>query len=205
MLISLLFSSPIVFLILSSILVLSITVHEFAHAWTADRLGDPTPRFKGRVSLNPLHHLDPLGTLAIFLVGFGWGKAVPYDPYNLKNPIPDAAKIALAGPVINLVIAGLASLMIRLVGDVPILQLILPTTIYLNVMLAIFNLLPVAPLDGSKVITALLPEQTAHEYQDFMSRYGTWVLLLLILPISGRSAISSLISPIIDWLVGILT
>ncbi|MBU0979153.1 MAG: site-2 protease family protein [Patescibacteria group bacterium] len=204
MLFNLLFSSPIVFLILASILVFSITIHEFAHALMADRLGDPTPRYKGRVSLNPLHHLDPIGTLAILLVGFGWGKPVPYDPYNLKNPVPDAAKIALAGPAINLVIAGLAGLVLNFFSPIPLLQVLLPTAIYLNVMLAVFNLLPVAPLDGSKVITAILPRQTALEYQDFMRRYGIWVLLFLILPIGGRSAISSLILPIINWLVNIL-
>ncbi|MFH1967404.1 MAG: site-2 protease family protein [Patescibacteria group bacterium] len=204
MLFNLLFSSPIVFLILATILVFSITIHEFAHALMADRLGDPTPRYKGRVSLNPLHHLDPIGTLAILLVGFGWGKPVPYDPYNLKNPVPDAAKIALAGPAINLVIAGLAGLVLNFFSPIPLLQALLPTAIYLNVMLAVFNLLPVAPLDGSKVITAILPRQTALEYQDFMRRYGIWVLLFLILPIGGRSAISSLILPIINWLVNIL-
>jgi len=204
MLISLLFSNPIVFFILAIVLVVSITVHEFAHAWMADRLGDPTPRYKGRVSLNPLHHLDPIGTIAILLVGFGWGKAVPYDPYNLKNPVPDAAKIALAGPAVNLLIAGLASLILKFLPSLPILQALLPTAIYLNVMLAIFNLLPVAPLDGSKIIIAVLPHQTALEYQNFMRHYGTWLLLFLILPINGTSAISSLVLPIINWLVNLL-
>ena len=204
MLISLLFSSPVVFFVIATILVASITIREFAHAFMADKLGDPTPRHQGRVSLDPRKHLDPLGTAAIFLVGFGWGKPVPYDPYNLKKPTQDAAKIALAGPAVNLVVATLLGLVLS-IWPVPILQAVLPIAISLNVMLAVFNLLPVAPLDGSKVILALLPQQTASEYQDFMRRYGTWVLLFLIIPIGGRSAISSLISPIISWIVNILT
>jgi len=203
MLISLLFSNPIVFIVIAVILVLSITVHEFAHAWTADKLGDPTPRHQGRVTLDPRAHLDPVGTLAIFLIGFGWGRAVMFDPYNLKNPLPDTAKIGLAGPVVNIVVAIICAVLIK-VFAFPLLSVILTAAISLNVMLAIFNLLPVYPLDGSKILLAILPKNTAYEYDKFMRQYGQWVLILLILPIGGRSAVSQLISPIIDMVTSFL-
>lgn len=204
MLISLLFSQPLAFILIAVILVMTLSIHEFAHAWVADKLGDPTPRYQGRVTLNPLAHLDPLGTLAIFAVGFGWGKPVMFDPYNLRHPVADTAKIALAGPASNLIMAIICSLLLKTFGGA-LLSVILQTAIYLNVMLAIFNLVPVHPLDGSKIITALLPRSTAVEYQQVMRQYGSWLLLFLILPINGTSAVSQLISPIIRFITNLLT
>ena len=203
MLFSLLFSNPVVFIIVAGLLVFSLAVHEFAHAWVADKLGDPTPRYQGRLTLDPRAHLDPIGTLAIFLIGFGWGRPVMFDPYNLKNPKFDTAKIALAGPVMNLVVAVICSILLKTIGG-SALSTILITAISLNVMLAIFNLVPVSPLDGSKILLALLPKATAYEYDKFMRQYGSWVLLFLILPIGGRSAVSQLILPMIKFVVNIL-
>ena len=202
---SILFSNPIVFLILFPGLLLAITVHEFAHAWAADHLGDPTPRAQGRLTLDPRAHLDPLGTLAILITRFGWGKPVQFDPYNLKEPVRDAALIALAGPVSNLILAVILSLIINF-NILPwewvhfsLIQLLI-----INVMLTIFNMLPVHPLDGGKVMMALLPQEAAYNYEMAMERYGTFSLIFLIMPWGGVSPASQLISPVIDIIVRIL-
>ncbi len=205
-LISLLFSDPISFVLVAVGLVISVTIHEFAHAFVADKLGDPTPRYQGRVTLDPRAHLDPLGTLAILLIGFGWGKAVQFDPYNLKDPKRDAALIALAGPASNILLATTLSLAIGILNLQGIAITALLPIIFINVMLAIFNLVPVYPLDGSKIAQAILPKEVALEYELFMNRYGNFVLLALILPLFGsRSAISQLISPIIEFVITLLS
>jgi len=188
----------------AAVLVLAITVHEFAHAWMADRLGDPTPRHQDRVTLNPLAHLDPIGTIAILLIGFGWGKPVMFDPYNLKNPTRDAALIALAGPASNLILALILAILTPILGSIlPVPAVAINAfgqlAIYFNVMLAIFNLVPIHPLDGGKIAVALLPRHLSLEYDDFMRRYGIIVLLLLIFPFGGQSAISALILPVITF------
>ncbi|MCB9813563.1 MAG: site-2 protease family protein [Pseudomonadales bacterium] len=205
-LLSILFSDPISFVVIAIGLIISVTIHEFAHAFIADKLGDPTPRYQGRVTLDPRAHLDPLGTIAILLIGFGWGKAVQFDPYNLKDPKKDIALIALAGPVSNIFLATILSLAIGLLNLNGGIATILVTIIFINVMLAIFNLIPINPLDGSKIAQALLPKSIALEYEQFMHRYGTFVLIGLIFPWGGSgSPISHLISPIIDFIVGILS
>src|SRR3989338_4210818 len=110
---SLLSQNPVSFLIVAVLLIAAISVHEFSHAFMADHLGDPTPRLAGRLTLDPRSHLDPLGTLLLFFVGFGWGKPVPFDPFNLKDPKKDSAIISFAGPMSNLIMAILASIFIR--------------------------------------------------------------------------------------------
>jgi Zn-dependent protease len=200
-LIDLLFSDPITFTVIVVGLVLAISVHEFAHAWTADHLGDPTPRSLDRVTLNPLAHLDPIGTLMILFIGFGWGKPVTFDPYNLENPKKDTLLISLAGPVSNIILASILSVGIVFV---PFLSQALVQIIFLNVMLAIFNLVPIAPLDGSKILSGLLPHRQAIEYDQLMRRYGTLILLFLIIPFGGRSIISSVILPIIEITAGLI-
>lgn len=195
----LLAASPLAFVIFLGGLLLSIAIHEFAHCFVTDRLGDPTPRIKGRLTLNPLAHLDPLGTLAIVLTGFGWGKPAPYDPYNLKEPVRDAALIAAAGPASNLLIATLLSMLIKLGIGGEFVALFSIQLIFINVALALFNLIPIYPLDGSKILRALLPAQASLEYEDVMERYGTIILMMLIFPwVGGRSAANALLSPIID-------
>lgn len=202
----LLMSNPVAFVLSAVGLIIAITVHEFCHAFAADRLGDPTPRVQGRLTLNPLAHLDPLGTVAMLLIGFGWGKPVEFDPYNLKNRNRDAALIALAGPASNLVMAVIASLLIHLVfPGVNIFSLVLIRFLLINISLAVFNLVPVAPLDGEKILYAMLPRLTAIEYRQFMRQYGMFVLLLLILPIfGGVSPVSRLISPVINFIANLL-
>jgi Zn-dependent protease len=204
MLLGLLFSNPIAFIIIAVGLVVAITIHEFAHAWVADKLGDPTPRYQDRVTLDPRAHLDPIGTLAILVAGFGWGKPVPFDPYNLENPQRDAALIALAGPASNMLLAIALALLVHS-GILGFLALPAAFIIQINVMLAIFNMVPVHPLDGSKILMAFLPGDTAYEYEQFMRRYGMFVLLLLIVPWSGGSSpVSQLIYPIIDFVMELL-
>ena len=203
MLWSLLLVSPIAFLVIAAGIMTAITIHEFAHAWVADRLGDPTPRHQGRVSLNPQRHLDLLGTLTIFTVGFGWGKPVIFDPYNLRKPVRDAALISLAGPVSNLMLSTVLAVLIHL-DLLPGMTDLLSNLINLNLGLAIFNLIPVYPLDGSKILLAVLPPDTAQEYEHFMRRYGILVLILLLMPWNGVSPVSRLVGPVIGWLRAIL-
>lgn len=205
--ISLLFSNPIAFFIVFPGLLLSISLHEFAHCWVTDKLGDPTPRARGRLTLDPRAHLDPLGVIAILLTRFGWGKPAPFDPYNLKEPVRDTALIAAAGPITNLTIAFILSLLLKFsLLPVILLQTAAFNILVINVVLAIFNLIPIYPLDGSKIIMALLPQNLADEYEDFMNRYGIFVLVLLIFPlVGGASPVSRLLSPVIElvvsWLV----
>lgn len=195
----LLFTSPIAFLIFMVGLGLSIAIHEYAHCFVTDRLGDPTPRIKGRLTLNPLAHLDPIGTLAIILTGFGWGKPAPYDPYNLKEPVRDSALIAAAGPASNILIATVLSVLMKLGVGGELLALFSMQLIFINVALALFNLLPIHPLDGGKIMRALLPAQASLEYDDVMERYGMLILIMLVFPwVGGRSAVSALLSPAIE-------
>src|SRR3989344_9079573 len=182
----LLFTSPLSFVVIFGGIIIAIGIHEAAHCYMADYLGDPTPRSLGRLSLNPLAHLDPVGTLVILVTGmFGWGKPSPFDPYNLRNPQRDTALIALAGPVSNLLLDLGLSLIARL-GVPQFLLSIFYLLISLNVNLAIFNLIPIAPLDGSKIF---LKNQS--------NQYSLPLLLLLLFPIFGGHSLAGLIvSPI---------
>jgi Zn-dependent protease len=197
-----LFSNPFVFFIYVFALLVAITVHEFAHALVADRLGDPTARLLGRVTLNPFAHLDPLGTAAIVFVGFGWGKPVPFDPFNLPHPRRDAALISLAGPASNMILAIILSVFARVI-PAP-LSLLLEPLVYINCMLALFNLIPVAPLDGFKIISGILPPDLADRWEE-TERHGMIFLLALLLPLTSRgSVVSIILSPAIDFVLGIL-
>lgn len=202
-----LFSNPVLFLIWAAALISAVTIHEFAHAWTAVKLGDPTPKLQGRLTLNPLAHLDPLGTLMLLLIRFGWGKPVQFDPFNLKNPRRDAAIISLAGPASNLLLASALSLLLRLFqspfSPFAFFAALIPPFIMLNVVLAVFNLVPVHPLDGGKILVGLLPPRDAVKVDLFMQQYGIFILILLVFPVFGSSFVFSFISPIINFLLGI--
>lgn len=181
-------------------LIVAITIHEFSHAFVADRLGDPTPRSQGRVSLNPLAHLDPLGTIMMLFVHFGWGKPVPIDPYNFAHPKRDEILVAIAGPGSNLILAVVLSIVWHFF---PSQFLII--FVYINVALAIFNLLPVPPLDGSKVFLNLMPIEKAVEWEEVFERYGFFILAaLLFLPVNGSNIISIVISPVINIVLTLL-
>lgn len=201
-----LFSDPTLAVIWIAALLSAITIHEFAHAFAADRLGDPTPRSQGRLTLNPLAHLDLLGTAALFLVGFGWGKPVQFDPFNLRNPRRDAAIISFAGPVSNILLAIVLSLLATFLssfsGFVPFIAMFF---IDLNVRLAVFNLIPVHPLDGGKVLVGLLPENQAHVWDRILHQYGLFILLGLLLPLAGGlPLIVKVIGPTIQFIENLL-
>lgn len=186
-------------------LIVAITIHEFSHALAADKLGDPTPRSLGRLSLNPLKHLDPIGTIALIFFGFGWGKPVPIDPYNLQHPKRDEAIISLAGPVSNLILALIISLIVRFLPLNNISILFLSILVQINVVLAVFNLLPLPPLDGSKIFLALLPQDKSLQWQEAFEKYGfVLIIVLLFLPIGGSNIISLIISPIIQTVLRFL-
>ncbi|MCR4263571.1 MAG: site-2 protease family protein [Candidatus Roizmanbacteria bacterium] len=194
-----LFSSFEQLLIVVVALLSAITIHEFAHAWVADRLGDPTPKLMGRVTLNPLAHLDPIGTIALLLIGFGWGKPVQFDPYNLENPRRDSALVALAGPASNVVLIALLTLLYR-IFDLPIL---IPFIGY-NVVLALFNLIPIHPLDGFKIVGGILPEDQSEDWYR-LERYGMYLLLIILLPIfNGQSLVSQILGPLLDIITTLL-
>lgn len=207
--ISTLISNPLAFIILLLALLLAIDIHEFSHAWAAEHLGDPTPRLHGRLSLNPLVHIDLMGLAFLLLVGFGWGKPVGFDPYNLKDPRRDAAVISLAGPFSNFVLAIICSIVLRMIifFKLSLLQtiglLILPALISLNVVLGVFNLLPIAPLDGFKIVGGLLSREKAQEWYG-LERYGLIFLILLILPLGNTSMLDAVIRPAINFILNIL-
>jgi len=196
----------IYYLFLAIALVIGITIHEYSHALAADRLGDPTPRSLGRLSLNPLRHLDPLGTLMIFILRFGWGKPVPIDTYNLKNPRRDELVIALAGPVSNLILASILSLTSNFIPQNFLILSFFFTLIQINIILALFNLLPIPPLDGSKIFLNLLPVDTSLKWQETFDRYGIIILLItLFIPIyNNKTLIDLILTPAINLVSGFL-
>jgi Zn-dependent protease len=172
------------------VLLIAFTVHELAHAVTADYLGDPTPRRMGRITLNPLKHLDPFGTIMLIIAGFGWAKPVMVNPMNMRgNPRTSMAIVAIAGPLSNFVMAGIAAIFFR-TGLVDINSLmtgagtlsltnLLFQFLYINLALAFFNLLPVPPLDGSKILYAILPAEMVYRLRP-LEQYGFMILFLVV-------------------------
>jgi len=198
-----LFSNPEVTIFRLLAIVIAVTVHEFAHAKMADHLGDPTAEAMGRVSLDPRAHLDPLGSLLFLLIGFGWGKPVPFDPYNLENPRRDAALISFAGPASNIAMALVTTPLLYVLGDSP-LTLFLAVFVTINVVLALFNLLPIAPLDGFKIVGGLMSDEQAEQWYS-LERYGVIFLLFFIFPfVGGRSMLEMFVSPVISFVLGLL-
>ena len=197
--VEMLFQNPLVFALLAGALVISISIHEFSHAFAAYKLGDATGKRMGRLTLNPKAHLDPVGTIFLLFVGFGWGKPVPFDPRNLKNPKRDAAIISLAGPLSNFILAVILSILLRFITLNGIFGLFLYTTILYNLMLGFFNLIPLGPLDGNKIVYGFLPNNLAVQWVE-MQRYGTYILLFLII----FDFTEKIILPLVDISMNIL-
>ncbi len=174
-------------IILIPVFLFALTVHEFSHGYVASLCGDQTAKMQGRLTFNPLTHLDPLGAIAIFLIGFGWAKPVPVDPRNFRNYKRDMILVALAGPGANLLtmLVSFLGLMIlpSISGMIPAfmlqpISLMLQWSIYINSLLAIFNMIPIPPLDGSKVLICSLPPKQARVVASW-ERYGFFIILIL--------------------------
>ncbi len=195
-------------IILAPPLLLALTVHEFAHGYIAYRLGDPTAKNLGRLTLNPLKHLDPIGTIAFFFIKFGWAKPVPINPAYFKNPKKDMLWVALAGPATNLGLAIISAIVTKLIwalaSSLPYstmaeailvpLNAMLIASVWINLVLCIFNFLPIPPLDGSRILTGLLPDDLARSYLQ-VERYG--FIIILVLAFSG--VLSKVIVPVISF------
>lgn len=200
-------------LIIPSIL-LALTIHEYAHAWMANRFGDPTSKMLGRLSLNPFIHLDPIGTLMLFLVGFGWAKPVPVDIRYFVNPKRMMLWVALAGPLSNIFLALIFGLLIVLFStsnlmynqNTAIIGNLLVYSLQINLALAFFNMFPIPPLDGSKILRGIL----SYEFDNFLNKLeqlGPIILIGIILIgyLSGFSIIWFVISPLINLFSSIFT
>ena len=180
-LIRLLFNDPIAFVLLIIPLLYSVVIHEVAHGWVANRMGDPTDKLLGRLSLNPLKHLDPIGTLMLFLVGFGWAKPVPINMNNIADRRKGLIFVSSAGILANIFLAFGSLLVYRLLGQssTGTVALIASYTAYINITLAALNLIPIPPLDGSKILMGFASRNT----QYFLARiepYGFFILIALL-------------------------
>ena len=209
-----LFQVAIVIMIM---LLVAFPVHEFAHALAAVQLGDGTPRLMGRLTLDPRAHFDPTGAIVLAIsmlagVGIGWAKPTPYNPFNLRGGRWGEAIIALAGPISNLILAIAASIPLRYIYatgmEVPFVEGVLLLFVAINVLLMVFNLIPIPPLDGSKVLYAFLDPRTGYQVRAVLEQYGLLILLgAMFLPIFGGSTLIGVVfrevfNPIVNLLVG---
>ena len=213
MLLSLLQSAPLVFALIAFILLYSLALHELGHAWVADRVGDKTARNLGRVTLNPLKHLDPIGTLLILVVGFGWAKPVPIQPGNFRDYRTGMFLVAIAGVTVNILTAVLCLFALRFLGiNLSNVQQIFPQggtlpnplayglffAAQINILLAVFNLIPIPPLDGSKVLQAFAPASWQRAMWQ-VERYGFLIVIALIALFNDQ--VFSVINRITFWLM----
>lgn len=189
-------------------LLVALTLHELAHGLVAYKLGDPTAKNQGRLTLNPLKHLDPIGTIAFFLIKFGWAKPVPVVPQYFRNPKQGMLFVALAGPLTNLMLALLSVLILKSILPFAlvltqnetvkmitlVIGLMLVHSVWINLVLCIFNFLPIPPLDGSRILAGLLPNKLSHSYLK-LEKFG--FILVLALALSGT--LSKIILPLIEY------
>jgi Zn-dependent protease len=192
---------------------LAVTLHEVAHGYVADRFGDPTARLLGRLTLNPLKHLDPIGTLALIVFKFGWARPVPVNYRNLRNPKTDMIWVALAGPATNLCLAAFSALLMRFfmllrstsnLGEfgtfIDPLSLMAAFSLYINVILGIFNLIPIPPLDGGRILSAILPDR----YSDFFNRLEYFGFIIILFLIFYTPVWPMLLQPLVSLCVQVL-
>ena len=198
---------PQIIILLIPALVFSLSFHEFAHAWMAYKLGDNTAARLGRLTLNPISHLDPVGSLALLLMGFGWAKPVPVDPRYLENPKQDMVKVAAAGPISNIILAIVAALALRLLFSTDLLTSNLKSFfiifMQINITLAVFNLLPVSPLDGSQILAPFLEKHFGPDIVWKMQAYGPRVLFFIIIfsMLTDIHIFSFIINPIFNLFI----
>ena len=193
---------------------LAVTLHEVAHGFIADKFGDPTARLLGRLTLNPIKHLDPIGTIALLVFGFGWARPVPVNPNNLRRAQKDMIWVSLAGPLANLLLALFSALLLRVIvytaamlpeGSTlqPLINpigLMAAFGLYINVILCLFNLLPIPPLDGGRVLMGILPEKQAQ----MLRRVEPFGMLLIVFIIFGTSIWKTTFGPVVHYVVGIM-
>ena len=191
---------PEVLVLLIPVLLFALVFHEFSHGWVANKLGDPTAKYSGRLTLNPMAHLDLFGSLMILFVGFGWAKPVPVDSRYLANPRTDMMKIAFAGPASNLLLAFIAGSLIRLTGNMGVLSSMLIMFVQINIMLAVFNMIPIPPLDGSQIFSGLMIRHNP-DLVVKLQIYGPQILMGLILfgMLTRISPIWWLMSPFVNF------
>ena len=198
---------PQVIVLLIPALVFSLSFHEFSHAWMAYRLGDSTAARMGRLTLNPMSHLDPIGSLALIFMGFGWAKPVPVDTRCLKNPRKDMVKVAAAGPISNIILAIIGALVLRLPFGTDLLSNSVKTFfiifMQINITLAVFNLLPVPPLDGSQILAPFIEKQFGPDIVWKMQVYGPRVLFIIIIfsMVTDIHIFSFIITPIFNLFI----
>jgi Zn-dependent protease len=194
------------FILFSVAFILSLSLHEFGHAFVATLQGDPTPKAAGRLTVNPKAHLDPVGTFMIVLVGFGWGKPVPFAPNKLSSQRFGPAMVGIAGPMVNMILAYASAIILSVTGgslfslsaNPGVLQRFLLISLYLNVVLAVFNLLPIPPLDGSRILSAVLPP-SRHHIIYFLDKWGFLILLGVVFLLRGV-----IIDPIVEFVARIV-
>lgn len=193
---------------------LAVTLHEVAHGFSAEKFGDPTARLLGRLTLNPLKHLDPIGTIALLVFGFGWARPVPVNSNNLRSPKNDMVWVSLAGPLANLMLALFCALLLRIIVYIaasftettPLLSFIKPIGLmaafglYINIILCLFNLLPIPPLDGGRVLMGILPEKQSQ----MLRRIEPFGMLLIVFLIFGTSLWSAAFGPAVHYVVAFL-
>ncbi|RMF10412.1 MAG: site-2 protease family protein [Candidatus Neomarinimicrobiota bacterium] len=202
---------PAVQVILLPIIIFALSFHEYAHGWMAYRFGDPTAYHAGRLTLNPLAHLDPFGALVLYLVGFGWAKPVPVDPRYLQDPRRDMMWIALAGPASNFFLAFVSGILMvvtlyLLPSPSDLLLAVLQLSLYINLALAVFNFLPIPPLDGSRILTGLVSLRH-RETLYTLEVYGPRVLLGVILlgMLTGFNVLGMIMYPVIRFFANVFT
>ena len=190
-------------------LLFAISIHEYAHAQCADSMGDPTARYMGRLTFNPLAHLDPIGAILLVVAGFGWAKGVPINVNNFRNRREGILKVSFAGPAANLFLCFMAAFMMALLGKMHMLsdglyRFLFWMQLY-NVWFAFFNLIPVPPLDGSRILSELLPAKQSWQFNEIVDRYGFYILIALVFTGITGMIINPLVNGYLRLIQGLLS